>query len=155
MGLIRKCLLTAQSRQKSYVDRRRQPLEFEVGDHVFFKLMPKRGVVRFGKRGKLLPRYIGSFEILKRVGTFAYWLTLPLSLSSVHEDTYGTFEEGPVSIMDSRDQVLRRKTVRLVKVLCNTKEWRRQHGNARTRCVPPILSYLKMKVRCSNELEIE
>ena len=64
----------AQSRQKSYVDVRCQPLEFEVGDHVFLKVMPKRGVVRFGKRGKLSPRFIGSFEILERVRTIAYQL---------------------------------------------------------------------------------
>ena len=131
-----------QSKQKSYADRRRRPLEFEVGDHVFLKVMPKRGVVRFRKRGKLAPRYIGSFKVLERVGTVAYRLTLPLSLSSVHEvfhvsmlrkytpdpahvvdwgeitiDTDGTFEEGPICILDSRDQVLRRKTMRLVKVM--------------------------------------
>ena len=58
VGLIWQRLLTAQSRQKSYADRRRRPLEFEVGDHVFLKMMPKRGVVRFGKRGKLLSRFI-------------------------------------------------------------------------------------------------
>ena len=85
VSLIRKCLLTAQSRQKSYADRRHRPLEFQVGDHVFLKVMPKKGVVRFGKRGKLSPRYIGPFEILKRVGTVAYRLALPLILSSVHE----------------------------------------------------------------------
>ena len=126
MSLIRQRLLTAQSRQKSYADRRRRPLEFEVGDHVFFKVMPKRGVVRFGKRGKLSPRFIGPFEILERVGTAAYRLSLPPSMTGVHEvfhvsmlrrytpdpahvvdwgkievDTYGTFEEGPVRIMDS------------------------------------------------------
>ena len=56
-----------------------------MGDHVFLKVMPKRGVFRFGKRGKLGPRYIGPFEILERVGTIAYWLALPSSLSSVHE----------------------------------------------------------------------
>ena len=142
MSLIRQRLLKAQIRQKSYADRRRRPLEFEVGDHVFLKVMPKRGVVRFGKRGKLSPRFIGSFEILERVGTVAYRLALPPSMSGVHEvfyvsmlrrytpdpahvvdwgkievDTDGTFKEGPVHIMDSRDQVLRRKTVRLVKVL--------------------------------------
>ena len=55
VDLIRKRLLTAQSQQKSYTDKRRQPLEFEVGDHVFLNVMPKRGVVRFGKRGKLAP----------------------------------------------------------------------------------------------------
>ena len=83
--LIWKCLLTAQSRQKSCADRRRWPLEFEVGDHVFLKVMPKRGVVRFGNRGKLSSRYIGPFEVLEKVGTVAYWLALPPSLSSVHE----------------------------------------------------------------------
>ena len=140
--LIRKRLLTTQSQQKSYTDTRQRPLEFEAGDHVFLKVMPKRGVIRFGKRGKLSPRYIGSFEVVKRVGIVAYWLALPPSLSSVHDvfhvsmlwkytidqthivdwgelvvDTDGTFEEGPMRIMDCRDQVLRRKTVRLVKVL--------------------------------------
>ena len=124
------------------VDRRCRPLEFEVGDHVFLKVIPKRGVVRFGKRGNLGPRYIGLFEVLERVGTIAYRLALPPSLSGVHKvlhvsmlwkytsypahvvdwgeitvDTYGTFEEGPMRILDSRDKVLRRKTVRLVKVL--------------------------------------
>ena len=83
--LIQKCLLTAQSRQKSYANRRRRPLEFEVGDHVFLKVVPKRGVVRFGKQGKLVPRYIGPFEVLERVDTVAYWLTLSPSLSGVHE----------------------------------------------------------------------
>ena len=61
------------------------PLEFEAGDHVFLKVMPKRGAVRFGKWGKLSPRFIKPFEILKRVGKIAYWLALPPSLSSVHE----------------------------------------------------------------------
>ena len=85
MELIRKHLLTAQIQQKSYIDKRRLPLEFEESDHVFFKIMPKRGVVRFSKLGKLSPRYIRPFEVLERVGTIAYWLVLPPSLSSVHE----------------------------------------------------------------------
>ena len=85
VNLIRKCLLKAQSRQKSYAYKRRRPLEFEVGDHVFLKVMLKREVVRFGKRGKLAPRYIGPFEVLERVDTVAYRLALPLSLSGVHE----------------------------------------------------------------------
>ena len=85
VGMIRKRLLTPLRRQKSYADVRRRPLEFKVGDHVFLKVMPKRGVIRFGKRGKMSPRYIGPFEVLERVGTFAYRLVLPPSLSSVHE----------------------------------------------------------------------
>ena len=141
VGLIRKRLLMAQSRQKSYADRRRRPLEFEVGNHVFLKVMPKRGVVRFSKQGKLSPRFIEPFEILERVGIVVYRLTLPLTLSSFHEvfhvsmlrtytldpahvvdwgeitvGTYGTFKEGPVSIMDSWGQVLRCKAVWLVKM---------------------------------------
>ena len=142
VGMIRKRLFTAQSRQKSYANVRRRPLEFKAGDHVFLKVMPKRGVIRFGKRGKLSPRYIGPFEVLERVGAVAYRLALPPSLSTVHEvfhvsmlrkytldpthivdwgelvvDADETFEEGPVRIMDSREQVLHGKTVRLVKVL--------------------------------------
>ena len=75
----------AQSRQKNYADVRRRPLEFEVGGHVFLKVMPKRGVVRFGKQGKLSPRFIGPFEILERVGIVAFRLALPPSMSGVHE----------------------------------------------------------------------
>ena len=104
--------------------------------------MSKRGVVKFSKWGKLSPRFIGLFEILERVGIVVYRLALPPSISGVHEvfhismlrkytpdpahvvdwgqievDTDGTFEEGPVCNLDSRDKVLRRKTVRLVRVL--------------------------------------
>ena len=64
---------------------RRRPLEFEVGDHVFLKVMPKRGVVRSDKRGKLSPRFIGPFEILERIGVVAYRLALPPNMSGVHE----------------------------------------------------------------------
>ena len=82
--LIRQRLLKAQSRQKNYADVRRRLLEFEVGDHVFLKVMPNRGVVKFGNRGKLSPRFIEPFEILKMVGTIAYRLALPPSISGVH-----------------------------------------------------------------------
>ena len=79
VGMIRKRLLTAQSQQKSYADIRRRPLEFKASDHVFLKVMPKKGVIRFGKQGKLSPRYIGPFKVLKRVGAVAYRLALPPS----------------------------------------------------------------------------
>ena len=90
---------------------RRRPLELEVDDHVFLKVMPKRGVVRFGKRGKLSPRVIGPFEILERIGTVAYRVALPPSMSGVHEVFHVSmlrkyipdiFEEGPVSMGPSR-----------------------------------------------------
>ena len=74
----------AQSLQKSYANKRRRPLEFEVGDHIFLKVMPKRGVVRFGKRGKFSSRFIRPFEIVERVGTAAYRLALPPNMSGVH-----------------------------------------------------------------------
>ena len=70
--LIRKRFVTAQSRQKSYADRRRRPLAFETGDHVFLKISPRRGLMRFGKSGKLSPRFIGPFEILERIGEVAF-----------------------------------------------------------------------------------
>ena len=63
--LIRKRRVTAQSRQKSYADRRRRALVFESGDHVFLKISPRRGLMRFGKSGKLSPRFIGTFEIVE------------------------------------------------------------------------------------------
>ena len=85
VSLIRQRLLTAQSRQKSHADVRRRPLEFKVGHHVFLKVMPKRGIVRFGERGKLSLRFVGPFEILERVGIVVYRLTLSPSMSCVHE----------------------------------------------------------------------
>lgn len=77
IALIRKRLATGQSRQKSYADQRRKDLEFEVGEHVFLKVSPMRGVMRFGKKGKLAPQFIGPFEILERIGAVAYRLALP------------------------------------------------------------------------------
>ena len=74
---IRQKLLAAQSRQKSYADNRRRELSFEAGEHVFLKVSPIKGVMRFGKKGKLSPRYVGPFEILERIGSVAYQLSLP------------------------------------------------------------------------------
>ena len=129
-------------------------------------MMPKRGVVRFGKHGKLSPRFIGPFEMLERVDTVAYRLALPPNMSGVHEvfhvsmlqrytpdpthvvdwgeievDIDGTFEEGRVCILDSRDQVLRRKTVRLVRVLwrhCGVEESTWEHEDT-MRATNPFL----------------
>ena len=140
--LIRQRLVTAQSRQKSYADRRRRPLAFEVGDHVFLKVSPRRGVTRFGRGGKLSPRFIGPFDILERIGDVAYRLALPPQISRVHDvfhvsmlrkyepdpshilewnglelEADVSFEEKPVEILDRRDQVIRGKTIHLVKVL--------------------------------------
>ena len=140
--LIRERLRTAQSRQKSYADQRRRPLEFQEGDYVFLKVSPKKGVFRFGKKGKLAPRYIGPFEVIKVVGKAAYQLQLPAELSEVHDVFHVsmlrkclldatpvvnledievqdgvTYEEQPVRILDTKEKVLRNKIIRLVKVL--------------------------------------
>ncbi|GKA98116.1 putative nucleotidyltransferase, ribonuclease H [Tanacetum coccineum] len=84
----RKCrspLKAARDRQKSYADKRRKPLEFEVGDRVLLKVSPWKGVMHFGKKGKLAPRYVGPFEILERIGLVAYRLRLLEELSSMHD----------------------------------------------------------------------
>ena len=140
--LIRERLRTAQSRQKSYADRRRRPLEFQEGDYVFLKVSPKKGVFRFCNKGKLAPRYIGPFEVIKAVGKAAYQLRLPAQLSEVHDVFHVsmlrkclsnatpivnledievqdevTYEEQPVRILDTKEKVLCNKIIRLVKVL--------------------------------------
>ncbi|XP_024164118.1 uncharacterized protein LOC112171118 [Rosa chinensis] len=129
--VIRERLKTAQSRQKSYTNNRRKHLEFQVGDWVFLKLSPWKGVVRFGKRGKLSPRYIGPYEIVERVGLVAYRLALPPQLSRLHDVFHVsmlrkyiadpshvlpaqpitlredlTYEEEPVQILDRREQLV-------------------------------------------------
>ena len=75
----------AQDRQKKWADAKRRPLEFAVGDHVFLKISPTRGVIRFGCSGKLSPRYIGSFDIKERVEEVAYRVALPPTLNGVHD----------------------------------------------------------------------
>ena len=76
---------TVQSRQKSYANVRHRSLEFEIGDPVFLKVTPMKGVLRFRRKGKLSPKFIGPFEILERVGLVAYKLALPLAHLEVHD----------------------------------------------------------------------
>ena len=82
--LIQANLKAVQSRQKSYADKRRWPLIFEVGDHVYLRVSPMKGVQRFGVRGKLAPRYVGPFPIIEHCGPVAYRMELPPQLSAVH-----------------------------------------------------------------------
>ncbi|KAL5545280.1 hypothetical protein UlMin_009064 [Ulmus minor] len=95
---IRERMETAQSRQKSYADKRRRPLEFQVGEAVFLKVAPMKGVMRFGKKGKLNSSHVLDHEPIE-----------------VHEDL--TYEEKSVQILDRKEKTLRNKVIPLVKVL--------------------------------------
>jgi hypothetical protein len=83
--MIRESLKITQSHQKSYTDKRRRDLSFEVGDFMYLKVSPTRGTRRFMVKGKLAPRYVGPFQILDRKGEVAYQLELPPQLSDVHD----------------------------------------------------------------------
>ena len=84
VSVIQSHLKASQNHQKAYADKKRRPLQFEVGDHVYLKVSPMRGVHRFGVRVKLAPRYVGPYKILERCGSVAYRLQLPDILSAVH-----------------------------------------------------------------------
>nr|GEW50170.1 putative reverse transcriptase domain-containing protein [Tanacetum cinerariifolium] len=132
--------------QISYANMRRKPLEFETGDHVMLKRSPHKGIIRFGKRGKLNPRYIGPLTILNRIGPVAYKLELPEELSNVHNtfhvsnlkkclsdesliiqtkelklDDKLNFVEEPVEIMDREIKQLRKSRIPIIKVGWNSK----------------------------------
>ncbi|GKF43496.1 hypothetical protein Tco_0130048 [Tanacetum coccineum] len=109
----------ARDRQKSYADLKRKPMEFEVGDKVMLKVSPWKRVVRFGKRGKLNPRFVGPFKVIKRVGDVAYKLELPEELSRVHNTFH--FVEEPIEITDREVKRLKRSRIPLVKVQWNSK----------------------------------
>ncbi|GKB00348.1 putative reverse transcriptase domain-containing protein [Tanacetum coccineum] len=116
---VKQRMQAARDRQKSYADLKRKPMEFEVGDKVMLKVSPWKGVVRFGKRGKLNPRFVGPFKVIKRVGDVAYKLELPEELSRVHNTFH--FVEEPIEITDREVKRLKRSRIPLVKVRWNSK----------------------------------
>ncbi|GKA63532.1 hypothetical protein Tco_0763138 [Tanacetum coccineum] len=109
---IKKRIQAARDRQKSYADRRRKPLEFEVGDKVMLKVSPWKGVIRFTKRGKLNPRYIGPFKILNRCFIDE---PLAISLDEIQIDDKLNFIEEPVEIMDREAKRLKQSRIPIVK----------------------------------------
>jgi hypothetical protein len=139
--MVRESLKVAQNRQKSYADKRRRDLSFEVGDFVYLKVSPMRGTRRFKGKGKLDPRYVGPFKIVDRKGEVAYQLELPPQLLDVHDvfhvsqlkkclrvpeeqlpmeelDLGGdlTYSERPVKILDTAERVTRSKIIKTCKV---------------------------------------
>ncbi|KAI3811207.1 hypothetical protein L1987_20926 [Smallanthus sonchifolius] len=139
-------MATARDHQKSYADKRRKPLEFQLGDMGLLKVSPWKGVIRFGIRGKLNPRYVGPFKIVKRIGPVAYQLDLPEGLSGVHNvfhvsnlkkcladeslafpleelhiDEQLHFIEVPVEIMDREVKTLKHSKIPIVRVRWNSK----------------------------------
>ncbi|KAJ9565813.1 hypothetical protein OSB04_001779 [Centaurea solstitialis] len=140
---------TTQSRQKSYADKRRSDLEFSVGDDVLLKVSPWKGVIRFRKRGKLGPRFIGPFKVIARVGKVAYRLELPPELSQIHNtfhvsqlrkcladeaahipiddiqvDERLNYVERPIAVLERKTKTLRNKEIGLVKV-----QWEHRKGS--------------------------
>ncbi|GJY08972.1 putative reverse transcriptase domain-containing protein [Tanacetum coccineum] len=145
---IKDRLKAARDRQESYADKRRKPLEFSVGDHVLLKVSPWKAVVRFGKKGKLTPRFVGPFEIIKKVGPIAYKLDLLEELDGVHDtfhvsnlkkcladptlqvpldeiqvDAKLNFMEEPVEILEREFKKLKRSRIAIIKV-----RWHSKHG---------------------------
>jgi hypothetical protein len=142
--IIQNNLNAAQSRQKSYTDKRRKPLQFEVGDFVYLRVSPIRVVQRFGMKGKLAPRYVGPFEILKTCGPVAYRLQLRHQLAAIHNifhvsqlkkcikiptevinfqtikiEPHLSYTEHPIRILDTKERSTRRETVRMFKIQWN------------------------------------
>ncbi|GJU83730.1 putative reverse transcriptase domain-containing protein [Tanacetum coccineum] len=143
---IKQRMQVARDRQKSYADLKRKPMEFQVGDKVMLKVSPWKGVVHFGKRGKLNPRYVGPFKVLEKVGSVAYKLELPQELSRVHNtfhisnwkkchadepiavpldglhfDDKLQFIEEPAEVMDHEVKRLKRSRISLVNVRWNSR----------------------------------
>jgi hypothetical protein len=139
--VIRKNLEAAQARQKSYHDKRRKPLQFEVGDYVYLKVSPTKGVQRFGIKGKLAPRYIGSYETIEACGPVAYKLKLPPKMSAIHNVFHVSqlkkcirvptevitesdieiepdlsYQEHPSKVLDCKERSTRAKTIKMYKI---------------------------------------
>ncbi|GJW24516.1 hypothetical protein Tco_0038327 [Tanacetum coccineum] len=107
-------LKAARDRQKSYANKRRKPLEFSVGDYVLLKVSPWKGVVRFGKKGKSAPRFVGPFEIIEK-------LIQKVPLDEIQVDAKLNFVEEPVEILEREFKMLKRSRIAIVKVRWNSK----------------------------------
>jgi hypothetical protein len=160
--IIRECLKTAQSRQKSYYDRHHQDVSYEIGEKAYLRVTPLKGVHHFGIKGKLAPRYVGPFPILAKRGELAYQLELPSTFSDVHDMFHVsqlkrcfkdpirgvdhttldlredlTYREYPISILDEAERKTRGRTIKFLKVQCMVSSFR-TISNLGTRGSPSI-----------------
>jgi len=135
-------LEAAQARQKRYADKRRKPIEFAVGDHVYLKVSPMKGIQRFGVKRKLAPRYVGPYRILERKGNVAYKVQLPVELRAIFPVFHVSqlrkclrvpeervevqniklksnlvYEEKPLAVVDRKERLTHNQVVKLYKVL--------------------------------------
>jgi hypothetical protein len=141
---IQSNLKAAQSRQKSYADKRRKALQFKVGDFIYLRVSPTQGIQRFGIKGQLAPRYVGPFEILETCGPVAYRLQLPPQLAAIHDvfhvsqirkciktpteivnletikiESNLSYTKHPIRILDTKERSIRRETIRMFKIQWN------------------------------------
>jgi hypothetical protein len=139
--VIQKNLKAAQSRQKSYFDKRRKPLKFDVGDHVYLRVSPTKGVQRFGVKGKLAPHYVGPYEIIEVCGPVAYRVRLPSQLAAIHDifhisqlkkcvrvpieiveqqeitvEPDLSYVKQPIKILDQKERSTRRAMIKMYKI---------------------------------------
>jgi hypothetical protein len=144
-----------KSRQETYANKRRRPLEFEVGKHVYLRVSPTKGVKRFGVKGKLAPPYIGAFSILEKCGTVTYKLDLPSSLVGVHDifhmsqlkkclkapmnivlpdvtllETDLSYLKHPIKVLEQKNSATRHKTIKFFKVQWSNHTEKEQLGKA-------------------------
>jgi hypothetical protein len=134
-------LKAAQSRQKSYADIRRRPIQFQIEDLIYLRVSPTRGIQRFGVKGKLAPRYVGPFEITEICGPVAYHLQLPPQLAAIHDIFHVSqlrkciktpteiiesqtidiqpdlsYVEHPIKVLDAKERSTRRETIKMYKI---------------------------------------
>jgi hypothetical protein len=146
--LIQVNLKAAQSRQKSYADQRRKRLQFQVGDYVYLRVSPTKGVQHFDIKGKLAPRYIGPFGITETCGPVAYRVRLSTQLTAIHDvfhisqlkkcikvpteiieqqaieiEPNLSYVEQPLQILDTKERVTRRKRLKMYKILWETDDY--------------------------------